>query len=366
MGPFAFLSCHTPASDVEAIYERAAGGRAFFELPHIAAAWHPRLTDEGGACVAETAEGPWVARPRSEEISLVDTIGAKDSLGGMLNALVPLLAVRGWQPKGAELLAASLRLIAAALKEHPRNQEEMVRSEGMLLLGHLLRSVAPAHFSDAAVDALVGLSESCRRVEALHSQLVACVLLRFDIWRRLHSDVRSSHLALLQGLAAQDTRQALASGLPQRLLDAARNDAAATSSSTVATAAASAPSSSSSSSTVSASASALAGVTDGIGAGVSVGVGVGAAAGERPRVAAASDSTTASLLHEQHLNAASMQVHVYLSIYPSIHRSVHPSIHLSIYLSTGLSVFLSVYRSIDLSFHPSTYPSIYLSTCLSI
>lgn len=102
----------------------------------------------------------------------------------------------------------------------------------MLLLGHLLRAAAPCHFSAAAVDALVELSEAhalpsslpsrhrrnapphfraaarlcqaCRDCPPLQRALIECVLLRFDIWRRLATDVRSAHLSLLTALAASD------------------------------------------------------------------------------------------------------------------------------------------------------------------
>lgn len=225
LGPFACFSTATPPQEVATIYARALAGRPFFELPGLAAGWHPRLTDAGGTCVAQTAEGAWLARRRSDLISLVDTVSAKDSLGGMLNVLLPLVAARRrGLPRGAELLATSLRLVANALRDHARNQQEMLRSEGLLHLGHLLRSAHPSHFSPAAVDALIGLSEACRATPALHRQLMEAVLLRFDVWRRLSDEVRSAHLALLQGLAAQDDSGAVAVGLPQRLLDAAKPD----------------------------------------------------------------------------------------------------------------------------------------------
>ncbi|EOD31746.1 hypothetical protein EMIHUDRAFT_456200 [Emiliania huxleyi CCMP1516] len=176
LGPFAFLGAALGGAEMAPTFEAAAAGRAFFELPQIAAAWHPRLTDGGGACVAVTAEGTWLARPRSEHISCVDTLSARDSLGGMLPLLRPLLPLRRRsQPRGAELL------------------------RGMLLLGHLLRAAAPCHFSAAAVDAL-----ACRDCPPLQRALIECVLLRFDIWRRLATDVRSAHLSLLTALAASD------------------------------------------------------------------------------------------------------------------------------------------------------------------
>jgi hypothetical protein len=125
------------------------------------------------------------------------------------------------------MLTAALRLVGAALRDHDRNRHEMQRSDGLLIMGHLLRCAHASHFTPSAVDALVEISEACRDAPALHQPLLESVLLRFEIWKRLSADVRSAHLALLQGLAAQDERAAVAAGLTQKVLDAARPDVTA-------------------------------------------------------------------------------------------------------------------------------------------
>ena len=45
---------------------------------------------------------------------------------------------------GDRLLSAALRLIALLLGSHPRNQTEMLRSDGMSILGHMLLGVEPS------------------------------------------------------------------------------------------------------------------------------------------------------------------------------------------------------------------------------
>eukprot|EP00966_Prymnesium_polylepis_P213725 4949583-Prymnesium_polylepis.1 len=98
----------------------------------------------------------------------------------------------------------------------------MLRSDGMLLLGQLLRSISPTHFSDGAVHGLAHLAETARECAPLHRALLDKVILRFDAWRRLEPAVQGSLLALVNALAASDEDAANAVRLPQRLLDAAR------------------------------------------------------------------------------------------------------------------------------------------------
>ena len=94
--------------------------------------------------VAVTTERPWPATPRAETISVVEVVSARDSAGGMLNALLPLLPLRRRKRTGgAQVLAVTLRLLGSLLQSHSRNQEEMLRSYGMLLLGQLLRLISP-------------------------------------------------------------------------------------------------------------------------------------------------------------------------------------------------------------------------------
>lgn len=104
----------------------------------------------------------------------------------------------------------------------PTHQEEMLRSDGMLLLGQLLRSISSVHFSDSVVHALAQLAETTLQHALLHRELLDKVVLRFDVWRRLEPALQSSVLALINALASSDEEAAKAVQLPQRLLDAAR------------------------------------------------------------------------------------------------------------------------------------------------
>lgn len=187
LGYFLVFDTALAPPEAEACYEAARTGRLLYEQPRLLAAWHPLIADRThGTCVAATADGAWPARPRSESISVVEIVRARDSVGGMLNILLPLLslskAVRSVRsvaaddastaaaasaaaapgggavdvtdaigavaavaagPSPAEasgdaILGALLRLLAALLRGHPRNQAEMLRSSGMELLGHVL------------------------------------------------------------------------------------------------------------------------------------------------------------------------------------------------------------------------------------
>ncbi|KAL1521639.1 hypothetical protein AB1Y20_021296 [Prymnesium parvum] len=223
LGAFVLLDVALPPAEAEAVFKIAKSGRALFEQPHVLAAWHPLLSDRSGLCVAVTTEGPWPATPRAETISVVEVVSARDSAGGMLNTLLPLLPLRRRQRQdGALVLSESLRLIAALLQSHARNQEEMLRSDGMLLLGQLLRSISAAHFTVEAVHALASLAETTRQCPPLCREFLDKVILRFDVWRRLEPAVQSSVLALVNALAASDEESAKAVNMTQRLLDAAR------------------------------------------------------------------------------------------------------------------------------------------------
>ena len=271
LGPFVLFDSALSAPEAEACYEAARSGRALFEMPKGVAAWHPLLADRSaGVCIAATADGPWAARPRSESISVIEIVRAKDSAGGMLNILLPLLALRRRSHTcGDAMLAASLRMAALLLRSHPRNQvaarfgttclcpdaapcararlpchltgpaahvvlahhaprrlhvpaspltppqAEMLRSEGMVLLGHLLRQLSPTNIGSGAIGALATLTEASREAPELFRQMLDKVILRFDAWRRLEPTVQASLLALVNALAADDEVAAHAVGLPQ-------------------------------------------------------------------------------------------------------------------------------------------------------
>lgn len=98
----------------------------------------------------------------------------------------------------------------------------MLRSEGFLHLGQLMRSISSAHFSDKTVQALASIADATRNCSPLHCELLDKLVLRFDVWRRLEHSVQSSLLALIHALASSDEGVAEAVNLHQRLFDAAR------------------------------------------------------------------------------------------------------------------------------------------------
>ena len=221
VGPFLIMDTALGAAEAEAAMDLAQDGRKIFEHPHVLAAWHPLLASAGGLVVATTAEGPWAARPRSEAISVVASIAAKDSIGGILNVLLPLLPLRRRShPRGDAVLSGTLRLLSLLLSGHARNQEELLRTDALMQLGHLLRCVSAAHYSGAFVTALAKLAETAREEPPIFRKLLDHVLLRFDSWRRLEPAVQSALFALLNALAGSD--EAASVGLSQRMLDAAR------------------------------------------------------------------------------------------------------------------------------------------------
>ena len=141
----------------------------------------------------------------------------------MLNLLLPLLALRRkGHPCGDALLAATLRLLSGLLRGHLRNQIELLRSDGMTLLGHLVSTIRPAHMGEATISALAALASTCRELPELYKEFLQRVLLRMDAWRRLDTVVLGSLLALLNGLSSSDEGATHAVALPQRMLDAAR------------------------------------------------------------------------------------------------------------------------------------------------
>ena len=228
LGPFMLFQSALSVAELEACFDAARVGRTLFEWPQVMAGWHPLLTDAStrefaGTCIAATAEGPWAARARSEAISVIEVVHAKDSAGGMLNLLLPLLALRrkGY-PYGDSVLAATLRLLSRLLCGHLRNQIELLRSDGMTLLGHLVSTIRPAHVGEATISALAGLASTCRELPDLYKEFLQRVLLRMDAWRRLDTVVLGSLLALLNGLSSADEGATHAVALPQRMLDAAR------------------------------------------------------------------------------------------------------------------------------------------------
>ena len=212
------------AAEAEGYYEAARSGRLLHEHPALLAMWHPLIADRAaGTCVAATSEGPWVARPRSEAISVVEIVPARESAGGMLNLLLPLVELRS-QPfvSGDMMVAASLRLLTLLIRSHPRNQAEARRSQAMLLLGHLVSCLSAANLGEAAVAALADLAEAAREDAGLFLVTLDQVVLRFDAWRRLELHVQAALLKLINALAVSDEAAAHSVGLPQRLLDAGR------------------------------------------------------------------------------------------------------------------------------------------------
>ena len=64
----------------------------------------------------------------------------KDSVGGLLNVLLPLLPLRRRaHPRGDAMLSGVLQLLASLLPGHARNQQELLRTDALMQLGHLLR-----------------------------------------------------------------------------------------------------------------------------------------------------------------------------------------------------------------------------------
>ena len=210
LGPFVLFESALSSSEAEGCYEAARTGKLLHEHARLLATWHPLISDRAaGACVAMTADGPWAARPRSESISVVEIVRARDSAGGILNLLLPLLSLRrrlpdaaapatavvdgdasdaaasdsaGLVASGDVALSSALRLVALMLRGHPRNQSEMLRSDGMLLLGHLLRTVAPENVGSLSVGALGALADACRDQPELYRRMLDQVLMRLDAW----------------------------------------------------------------------------------------------------------------------------------------------------------------------------------------
>ena len=56
------------------------------------------------------------------------------------------------------MLSGTLRLLSLVLTGHARNQEELLRTDALMQLGHLLRTVCAAHYSSAFVTALAKVS----------------------------------------------------------------------------------------------------------------------------------------------------------------------------------------------------------------
>ena len=224
LGPQVVFDTALSPAEVEGCYDAARQGRTLYEHPRMIATWHPLVADRSdGTCVAATTEGPWVARPRSESISVIEMVRARDSTGGILNLLLPLLCLQHHAlASGDGVLSAALRMLALAFRGHPRNQYEMIRSDGMLLLGHLLRCICPANCGEASIAALALLVEASRECAELYRQTLDKVILRFDVWRRLERSPQAAVLALIAALASSDEIAAHAVALPQRLLDAGR------------------------------------------------------------------------------------------------------------------------------------------------
>jgi hypothetical protein len=265
LGPFVLLDAPLGAAEVEAAYEAGKSSRALFEQPRVIAAWHPLLSESSsGVCVAATAEGPWAARPRSEAISVVEPIRARDNAGGLMAMLLPLLPLRrrvrarsaegepaasgsagglesrpgsGGDSTGDATVAATIRLLSLLLtgrggSAHTANVAEMLRSQAMSSLGHLLRTLHPSNLGEQSLGALASLAEAARPSPALYRELLDQVMLRFDAWRRLHPSVVAPLLHLVNDLATSDEVAARSVALPQRLMDAARRALARTVAST--------------------------------------------------------------------------------------------------------------------------------------
>lgn len=106
---------------------------------HVLAAWHPLLSDRSGQCVAVTIEGPWTATPRAETISVVEVVSARDSAGGMLNALLPLVRQRNSISMACPLPRTELLTVLAAstLSSYLHHHSALILSSCRSRTGHM-------------------------------------------------------------------------------------------------------------------------------------------------------------------------------------------------------------------------------------
>lgn len=146
-----------------------------------------------------------MARPRSDAISAIEMIRAKDSAGGILNWLLPLSMLQETSHGQSDAsLSKLLMVLTLLLAAHPRNQLETLRSEGMLILGHLINQLPPSIIGDKSISALAELAAATRETPELYRQFLHGVLLRSEQWCGLHAPVLKSMLSLINAQAASD------------------------------------------------------------------------------------------------------------------------------------------------------------------
>lgn len=123
---------------------------------------------------------------------LCDTHNVQDIIGclGGIKVLFPLFVQMDQLSRSTEspdeldpyLTMELITLIHDMLRDHPDNQDDILRSRGFTIINHLLRQVSPQHLTLQTVRAIFNISKTIQQNEALYNDILQNLLLEFKLW----------------------------------------------------------------------------------------------------------------------------------------------------------------------------------------